>query len=46
MQNGEYVLTLNNELLNKKIKQDLIDSGKLNKILYAYNYIIDGMTLK
>jgi len=38
MQNGEDVLTLNNELLNKKIKQDLIDSGKLNKILYAYNY--------
>ena len=31
-------LTLNSDILNNKIKQELIDSGKLNKILYAYNY--------
>lgn len=32
------VLTMNNEILNNKIKQELIDSGRLNNILYAYNY--------
>lgn len=35
---GNSVLTLDNEILNNKIKQELIDSGRLNKILYAYNY--------
>ncbi len=32
------VLTIDNDILNNKIKQELIDSGRLNKILYAYNY--------
>lgn len=32
------VLTMDNEILNNKIKQELIDSGRLNNILYAYNY--------
>lgn len=31
--------TINNDLLNSKIKQDLIDSGRFNRILYTYNYI-------
>lgn len=33
------VLTLDSEILNNKIKQELIDSGRINKILYAYNYL-------
>ncbi len=36
---GNSVLTLNNDILNNKIKQELIDSGRINKILYAYNYL-------
>ena len=32
------VLTMDSEILNNKIKQELIDSGRLDKILYAYNY--------
>ncbi|MCI8394371.1 MAG: hypothetical protein HFH86_02680 [Bacilli bacterium] len=35
---GNSILNLDNEILNNKIKQELIDSGRLNKILYAYNY--------
>lgn len=31
-------LTINSEILNNKIKADLIDSGKINEILYGYNY--------
>ncbi len=34
----ENILTINNEILNNKIKENLIDSGRLNKIIYAYNY--------
>ena len=36
---NDCALTLNNEILNHKIKQELIDSGRINKILYAYNYL-------
>jgi len=32
------ILNINNSVLDKKIKQELIDSGRLDKILYAYNY--------
>ena len=32
------ILTINNEILNQKIKEQLIDGGKLNRIVYAYNY--------
>ena len=35
---GNSILNINNDLLNNKIKQELIDSGRINKILYAYNY--------
>lgn len=35
---GNSILNIDNEILNNKIKQDLIDSGRLDKILYAYNY--------
>lgn len=35
---GNSVLTIDSEILNNKIKQELIDSGRLDKILYAYNY--------
>lgn len=35
---GNSILNMDSELLNNKIKQELIDSGRLNKILYAYNY--------
>lgn len=35
---GNSVLTMDSEILNQKIKQELIDSGRLDKILYAYNY--------
>ncbi len=34
----ESSLTINNEVLNNKIKEDLIDSGRINKIIYGYNY--------
>lgn len=34
----ESVLTIQNEILNNKIKEQLIDQGRLNKIIYAYNY--------
>lgn len=36
--NYEDALTINSEILNNKIKADLIDSGKINKIIYGYNY--------
>lgn len=32
------ILTIDNSILNNRIKQQLIDSGRLNKIIYAYNY--------
>jgi len=32
-------LVLDSDILNKKIKAELIDSGKLKSILYAYNYL-------
>lgn len=35
---GNSILNMDSELLNNKIKQELIDSGRLDKILYAYNY--------
>lgn len=35
---SENVLTIDNSILNAKIKQQLVDSGRLNRILYAYNY--------
>ncbi len=35
---GNSILNINNDILNNKIKQELIDSGRINKILYAYNY--------
>lgn len=35
---ADSVLTINNEILNNRIKQQLIDSGRLDKILYGYNY--------
>ncbi len=35
---SDSVLTINSEILNNRIKQQLIDSGRLNKILYGYNY--------
>lgn len=39
LQNEEdSILNLDNEVLNKKIKTELIDSGKLKKVIYAYNY--------
>lgn len=39
LQNDEYsVPMLNNEIVNKKIEHQLIETGKINKILYAYNY--------
>lgn len=39
LQNDEdSILMLNNEILNKKIEQELIGTEKINKILYAYNY--------
>jgi len=31
-------LTMDSDILNNKIKEEFIDSGKINKILYAYNY--------
>lgn len=39
LQNDENsVLTMENKVLNSKIQQELIDSGKLKEILYGYNY--------
>ena len=39
LQNDENsVLMINNEILNKKIEQELIGTEKINKIIYAYNY--------
>lgn len=35
---ADIALTINNEILNNRIKQQLIDSGRLNKLLYGYNY--------
>ncbi len=35
---GNSILNMDSEILNNKIKQELIDSGRLDKILYAYNY--------
>ncbi len=34
----ESSLTINNNILNNKIQKALIDSGRLDKILYGYNY--------
>ena len=34
----ESSLTINNDVLNNKIQKSLIDSGRLDKILYGYNY--------
>ncbi len=34
----ENVLTINNEVLNNKIKEQLIDGGRFDKLIYAYNY--------
>lgn len=31
-------VTIENEILNKKIEQELIEQGKIKEILYAYNY--------
>lgn len=36
--NYEDALTINSEILSNKIKADLIDSGKVNKLIYGYNY--------
>ena len=39
LQNDENsVLMLNNDILNKKIEQELIGTEKINKMIYAYNY--------
>lgn len=39
LQNDENsVLTMENKVLNSKIQQDLIDSGKLKEIVYGYTY--------
>lgn len=39
LQNDENtILMLNNEILNKKIEQELIGTEKINKMIYAYNY--------
>lgn len=35
---ADSVLTINNEILNNRIKQQLIDTGRINRILYGYNY--------
>lgn len=35
---ADSVLTINNEILNNRIKQQLIDTGRINNILYGYNY--------
>lgn len=35
---GNSIPTIDNDILNNKIKHELIDSGKINKILYAYTY--------
>ncbi len=34
----ENVLTINNEVLNNKIREQLIDGGRFDKMIYAYNY--------
>ncbi|MCI8273737.1 MAG: hypothetical protein HFJ55_06630 [Clostridia bacterium] len=31
-------LTIDNDILNEKIQKDLIEIGKVNKVLYGYNY--------
>ena len=31
-------LTINSDILNSKIQKDLIDSARINKLLYGYNY--------
>ena len=36
--NSEYIPTFENEVLNNLIIQDLIDTGKLKELLFAYNY--------
>lgn len=39
LQNDEdSILMLNNNILNKKIEQELIGTEKINKMIYAYNY--------
>ena len=39
LQNDENsLLVLDNNILKNKIKQELINSGKINRILYGYNY--------
>ncbi len=39
LQNDEdSILMLNNDILNKKIEQELIGTDKINKMIYAYNY--------
>lgn len=39
VQNDENsILTMENKVLNSKIQQDLIDSGKLKEIVYGYTY--------
>ncbi len=34
----ENVLTINNEVLNNKIREQLTDGGRFDKMIYAYNY--------
>ena len=36
---GSNPLTIKNSVLNEKIQKELIDSEKINKLLYGYNYI-------
>lgn len=39
LQNDENtILMLNDEILNKKIEQELIGTEKINRMIYAYNY--------
>lgn len=37
--NSSHPLTIKNSILNEKIQKELIDSEKINKLLYGYNYI-------